>query len=62
MEFTGIGSEIFKVGSIGNGISTLQDPGTMNERARLYAQMLLIPVLKGTGLGASPYRCRKKVL
>jgi hypothetical protein len=53
-EFAGIGLETFRVGSMGNGISVRQDPGTINERARLYAQMSLIPVSKGAGLGASP--------
>ena len=39
-----------KVGRIGTGISTGQDPGTINGRARLYAHILLIPVSNGAGL------------
>jgi hypothetical protein len=44
---------------MGSGTSTWHDPGTMNERARLYAQMSLMPVSKGAGLGTNPWRCRK---
>jgi hypothetical protein len=60
VELVAIGSETFRAGSMGNGISTQQDPGTINERARLYAQMSLMPVSKGAGLGTFPSRCRKK--
>src|SRR3954470_17983237 len=47
VEFARLGyvdSETFNVGRVGNGISTGQDPGTINERARLYAHMSLMPV------------------
>jgi hypothetical protein len=60
VELADVGSETFRVGSMGSGISVQQDPGMMNERARLYAQMSLMPVSKGAGLGDFPSRCRKK--
>jgi hypothetical protein len=60
VELVVIRSKTFKAGSIGNRILTQQDPGTINKRARLYAQISLIPVLKGAGLGAFSLRCRKK--
>jgi len=41
-------------GRIGSGTLTRQDPGTINERPRLYAHILLIPVLNRAGLGTSP--------
>ena len=60
MEFADVGQETLRIGSIGSGISVRQDSGTVNDRARLYAQMSLMAVSKGAGLGASPSRCRKK--
>jgi len=42
---------IVSLSKIGNKTLTRQDPGTINERARLYAYMSLIPVLNGVGLG-----------
>lgn len=51
--------ETVKFGRIGKGTSTGQDPGTIKERAKLYAHMSLIPVSNGVGLGTSPSICRK---
>ena len=42
------------VGRIGKGTSIGHDPGTIKERAKLYAYMLLMPVSNGAGLGTSP--------
>jgi hypothetical protein len=63
VEFASLGyvdSETLKAGRVGNGISTGQDPGTIKERARLYAHMSLMPVSKGAGLGDFPSLCLKK--
>ena len=42
---------IVSLGKIGNKTLTGQDLGIINERARLYTYMSLIPVLNGAGLG-----------
>ena len=49
-----------KVGRMGMEISTGQDPGTWNGRARLYAHMLPIPMSNRAGLGTLPSTWRKK--
>jgi hypothetical protein len=51
--------ETVNVGRIGKGTSIEQDPGTIKERAKLYAYMSLIPVLNGVGLGTSLLIYRK---
>jgi hypothetical protein len=63
VEFASLGyvdSETFKVGRVSNGILTGQDLGIINEKARLYAYMSLIAVLKGAGLGDFLLICLKK--
>lgn len=63
MEFASlryIDSETFKIGRVGNRISIGQDPGTIKERARLYAHMSLILVSKGAGLSDFPSIYLKK--
>ena len=47
---------ILSLNKIGSRILMGQDLGTINERARLYVYMPLIPVLNGTRLGISPCR------
>jgi len=42
---------IVSFGKIGNKTLTGQDPGIINKRVRLYAYILLIPVLNRAGLG-----------
>jgi len=62
VEFVGPEQDAFEtvnVGRMGNGTSIEQDPGTIKERAKLYAHMLLMPVSNGAGLGTSPTICRK---
>jgi len=62
VEFVGPEQDAFEtvnVGTMGNGTSIEQDPGTIKERAKLYAHMLLMPVSNGAGLGTSPTICRK---
>ena len=44
---------IVSLSKIDNGTLTRQDPGTINKRARLYAYILLIPVLNRARLGTS---------
>jgi hypothetical protein len=53
------GFKAYKAGKMGMRISTGQDPGTMNGRARLYAYILVISVLKRAGLGISSSIMRK---
>jgi hypothetical protein len=50
----------FSFGNTMTGTSTGHDPGTINERAMLYAHISLLPMLKGDGLGTSPSAWRKK--
>jgi hypothetical protein len=52
-------SQTVNVGRISRGTSIRHDPGTIKERARLYAQMSLTPVSKGAGLGTNLSTCRK---
>jgi hypothetical protein len=47
---------------MGIGISTGHDPGTMNGRAILYAQISPIPVSNGVGLGTISWMSRIKAL
>ena len=44
---------IVSLSKIGNKTLTRQDLGTINERARLYAYILLILILNRAGLGTS---------
>ena len=65
VEFASLGyinSETFKIGRVGSRTLTGQDLGTINKRARLYAYMSLMPVLKGARLGDFPLIYLKKVL
>ena len=55
------GCVIVSLGRIGKGSSTGQDPGIINDNARLYAHMSLMPVSNGVGLGTSPLIERKNV-
>jgi len=55
-----VGADTVNVGRIGSGSSVGHDPGTINGRAKLYAQILLIPVSNGAGLGTLPPTWRKK--
>jgi hypothetical protein len=51
---------VLKVGRMGIGSSTGQDAGTMNSKARLYAQVDDIRVSNGAGLGSCPFATLKK--
>jgi hypothetical protein len=57
-----INSKTFKVRRVGNRTLIGQDPGIINERARLYTYISLILVLKGAGLSDFPLIYPKKVL
>lgn len=51
--------EMVNVRRISKGTLIEQDPGTIKDRAKLYAYMLLILVLNGAGLGTLPLICWK---
>ena len=57
-----INLKTFKVKKVSNKTLIRQDPGTINERAKLYAYMSLMLVLKGAGLRDFPLICLKKAL
>jgi hypothetical protein len=61
-EFVSLNLSMEREGRIGKAISTGQELGTIYGRARLYAQVPLIPVLNVAGLGTSLLRPRKKAL
>lgn len=65
VKFVSLEQDVFKtvnIKKISNRTSTEQDPGTIKKKAKLYAYMLLIPVLNGAELGTSPLICQKNTL
>ena len=49
------------LGRISKGSSTRQDPGIINDKARLYTQISLILISNEAGLGISPLIKRKNI-
>jgi hypothetical protein len=60
--FRYVNSETFKVKRVSNRTLIGQDPRIINKRAKLYAYILLMLVLKGAGLSNFPLICLKKAL